>query len=200
MRQSCLWQKKSGTFSPLSKSPAARLNNIQSTKVVFLLETLEQIIEENHQALVFSQFTKYLDIIEEAIIERHWKYSRIDGSQNIKKRQRQVDNFQAGECPVFLISLKAGGFGLNLTAASYIFVMDPWWNPAVESQAVDRAHRIGQKNVLTVYRPIIKGSIEEKVLELQKIKRQLFLDLLPEDDDQIFSGKLSMTDFEHLFH
>ena len=200
LRQSCLWQRKEGTPSPLSQSQAGQLNSIQSTKIVFLLETLEQIIEENHQAIVFSQFTKYLDIIEEAVVERHWKYSRIDGSQNIKKRQQQVDSFQAGECPVFLISLKAGGFGLNLTAASYIFVMDPWWNPAVESQAIDRAHRIGQKNVLTVYRPIIKDSIEEKVLELQKIKRQLFSDLLPEDDDQIFTGKLSMTDFEHLFH
>ena len=200
LRQSCLWQIENKTPHPLSKSPVSRLNNIQSTKVSFLLETLEQIIEENHQAIVFSQFTKYLDIIEEAIIERHWKYSRIDGSQNIKKRQRQVDDFQRGQCPVFLISLKAGGFGLNLTAASYIFVMDPWWNPAVEAQAIDRAHRIGQKNVLTVYRPIIKGSIEEKVLELQKIKRQLFLDLLPDDDEKIFSGKLNMNDFEHLFH
>ena len=198
LRLNCLWQESSNIATPLSST--GRLGRIQSTKIVFLLETLEQIIEENHQAIIFSQFTKYLDIIEEAIKERHWRYSRIDGSQNFKKRQGQVDNFQSGLCPIFLISLKAGGFGLNLTAASYIFVMDPWWNPAVESQAIDRAHRIGQNNVLTVYRPIIKNSIEEKVLELQKMKRQLFLDILPEENDQMFTGKLTMKDFEHLFH
>jgi len=90
--------------------------------------------------------------------------------------------------------------GLNLTAASYVFIMDPWWNPAVETQAIDRAHRIGQKNTLTVYRPIIKDSVEEKVLQLQELKRQLFYDLLPENDDNYFTGKLSMKDFEALFN
>ena len=90
--------------------------------------------------------------------------------------------------------------GLNLTAASYVFIMDPWWNPAVESQAIDRAHRIGQKNTLSVYRPIIKNSVEEKVLKLQEEKKQLFADLLStEDDDQVFSGRLTMKDFEMLF-
>ena len=185
LRQRCLWQKIE--------------NTTQSTKITFLIETLEQILEEGHQTIIFSQFTTYLDLMGKAISERHWKYSRIDGSQSIKKRQVQVNDFQEGRCPLFLISLKAGGFGLNLTAASYVFVMDPWWNPAVEAQAIDRAHRIGQKNILTVYRPIIKNSVEEKVLELQKIKRELFLDLLPEGDERVFTGKLSMKDFEYLF-
>ncbi|MCO4795081.1 MAG: DEAD/DEAH box helicase [Bacteriovoracaceae bacterium] len=191
LRQSCLWQlEKPGQTS--------RIDNVLSTKIQFLIETLEQILEEGHQAIVFSQFTTYLDIIQQFVREKHWKLSRIDGSQSVKKRQQQVDIFQEGKSEVFLISLKAGGVGLNLTAASYVFIMDPWWNPAVEAQAIDRAHRIGQENTLTVYRPIIKGSVEEKVLELQEMKKQLFYDLLPSDDDSLFTGKLSMMDFEHL--
>jgi SNF2 family DNA or RNA helicase len=191
LRQSCLWQVP-------TPGQTARLDNISSTKIEFLIETLEQILEEGHQAIIFSQFTTYLDIIQQFLREKHWKLSRIDGSQSIKKRQQQVEQFQEGKTPVFLISLKAGGVGLNLTAASYVFIMDPWWNPAVEAQAIDRAHRIGQENKLTVYRPIIKGSVEEKVLELQEMKKQLFKDLLPDDDDNLFTGKLSMRDFEHL--
>jgi SNF2 family DNA or RNA helicase len=191
LRQSCLWQK------PVEDSESL-FGGFESTKIGFLTETLEQILEEGHQAIIFSQFTSYLDIIQNTLREKHWKIARIDGSQSIKKRQQQVDIFQEGKAPIFLISLKAGGVGLNLTAASYVFVMDPWWNPAVEAQAIDRAHRIGQKNTLTVYRPIIKGSVEEKVLELQEMKKQLFYDLLPEDEENLFTGKLSMKDFEHL--
>ncbi|MGZ3808486.1 MAG: DEAD/DEAH box helicase, partial [Bacteriovorax sp.] len=190
LRQNCLWQNRAGDLSH---------KNIDSTKIEFLLETLEAILEEGHQAIIFSQFTTYLDIIQHYFKEKHWKYSRIDGSQSINKRQDQVELFQSGKNPIFLISLKAGGVGLNLTAASYVFIMDPWWNPAVESQAIDRAHRIGQKNTLTVYRPIIKGSVEEKVLKLQEEKKQLFSDLLSTDDDQVFSGRLTMKDFEMLF-
>lgn len=192
LRQHCLWQ----TASP--NSPYV-MSNVESTKVEFLMETLEQILEEGHQAIVFSQFTTYLDIIQGIVQKKHWKHSRIDGSQSIKKRQEEVEKFQAGNTQVFLISLKAGGVGLNLTAASYVFLMDPWWNPAVEAQAIDRAHRIGQKNQLTVYRPIIKNSVEEKVLQLQEMKKQLFFDLLPENDDRYFTGKLTMRDFEDLF-
>jgi SNF2 family DNA or RNA helicase len=190
LRQNCLWQNR--TNDPSYKT-------IDSTKIEFLMETLESILEEGHQAIIFSQFTTYLDIIQHYFREKHWKYSRIDGSQSINKRQEQVDLFQSQKNPIFLISLKAGGVGLNLTAASYVFIMDPWWNPAVESQAIDRAHRIGQKNTLTVYRPIIRGSVEEKVLKLQEEKKQLFSDLLSTDDDQVFSGRLTMKDFEMLF-
>jgi superfamily II DNA or RNA helicase len=183
LRQLCLWQKQ----------PA-----LHSTKIDFLMENLEQLVEEGHKTLIFSQFTTYLDLIENKIRVAGWKYARIDGSQTIKKRGEQVELFQNGDAQIFLISLKAGGFGLNLTAASYIFLMDPWWNPAVERQAIDRAHRIGQENKLTVYRPIIKESVEEKVLVLQQSKRELFRDLMAEDDDDYFSGKLSMEDFQHL--
>lgn len=183
MRQLCLWQKQP-TF--------------HSTKIDFLMENLEQLVTEGHKTLVFSQFTTYLDMIENKIKVAGWKMARIDGSQTIKKRGEQVELFQNGDAQIFLISLKAGGFGLNLTAASYIFLMDPWWNPAVERQAIDRAHRIGQENKLTVYRPIIKESVEEKVLVLQQSKRELFRDLMAEDDDEYFSGKLNMEDFQHL--
>lgn len=183
MRQLCLWQKQP---------------QFQSTKIDFLMENLEQLVTEGHKTLVFSQFTTYLDMIENKIKVAGWKMARIDGSQTIKKRTEQVEYFQNGDAQIFLISLKAGGFGLNLTAASYIFLMDPWWNPAVERQAIDRAHRIGQENKLTVYRPIIKESVEEKVLVLQQSKRELFRDLMAEDDDEYFSGKLNMEDFQHL--
>jgi SNF2 family DNA or RNA helicase len=118
----------------------------------------------------------------------------------MKKRQAEVDRFQNGDAQVFLISLKAGGVGLNLTAASYIFLMDPWWNPAVENQAIDRAYRIGQENKLTVYRPIIKDSVEEKVLVLQNTKKELFKDLMSNDDQNFFSGKLSLDDFQQLIN
>jgi superfamily II DNA or RNA helicase len=191
LRQSCLWQKKNAAFGMMP-------TNILSTKIEFLVDTLDQIIDEGHQTIVFSQFTTYLDLIQDVLARKHWKLSRIDGSQSVKKRQEQVDRFQEGKSQVFLISLKAGGVGLNLTAASYVFIMDPWWNPAVEAQAIDRAHRIGQKNTLTVYRPIMKDSVEEKVLVLQEQKKKLFYDLLPENDDQYFAGKLSMQDFESL--
>lgn len=183
MRQLCLWQKHP---------------SLHSTKIDFLMENLEQLVSEGHKTLVFSQFTTYLDLIENKIREQGWKFARIDGSQALKKRSEQVEIFQNGDAQIFLISLKAGGFGLNLTAASYIFLMDPWWNPAVERQAIDRAHRIGQENKLTVYRPIIKDSIEEKVLILQKTKQELFRDLMAEDDENFFSGKLTMEDFQHL--
>jgi SNF2 family DNA or RNA helicase len=193
LRQLCLWQQ-------LKPSLGNAPHNLESTKIQFLEENLEQILEEGHQAIVFSQFTTYLDIIQNILTKKHMKLSRIDGSQTIKRRQKEVEKFQGGETEVFLISLKAGGVGLNLTAASYVFIMDPWWNPAVEAQAIDRAHRIGQKNQLTVYRPIVKNSVEEKVVKLQEMKRQLFHDLLPENDDNYFTGKLSMKDFESLFN
>ena len=185
LRQLCLWQRQ---------------KYLQSTKIDFLLETLEQLVEEGHKSIVFSQFTTYLDIIQDKVRERGWKYSRIDGSQTFKKRNEQVKDFQEGDSQVFLISLKAGGVGLNLTAASYIFLMDPWWNPAVENQAIDRAYRIGQTNKLTVYRPIIKNSVEEKVLVLQQAKKELFKDLMAEDEDNYYNGKLTMEDFTNLLN
>lgn len=192
LRQRCLWQQS-------QPSSEALTGGVESVKIRFLCETLEQIIEEGHKAIVFSQFTTYLDLIQNILEKKHYRLSRIDGSQSIKRRQKEVDQFQEGKSQVFLISLKAGGVGLNLTAASYVFLMDPWWNPAVEAQAIDRAHRIGQKHQLTVYRPVIKDTVEEKVIQLQEMKRELFRELLPDDDDAYFTGKLTMKDFEQLF-
>jgi SNF2 family DNA or RNA helicase len=183
LRQLCLWQKT---------------QHLMSTKIDFLMENLDQLTQENHKVLVFSQFTTYLDHIQNKVRERSWKFARIDGSQTMKRRQAEVEKFQEGDAQIFLISLKAGGVGLNLTAASYIFLMDPWWNPAVENQAIDRAYRIGQENKLTVYRPIIKDSVEEKVLVLQNAKKELFKDLMDSDDESYFSGKLSLEDFQQL--
>lgn len=183
LRQLCLWQKDT---------------QLQSTKIDFLMENLEQLVVEGHKTLVFSQFTTYLDLIQNRVKEKGYSFSRIDGTQSFKRRALEVEKFQEGKSEVFLISLKAGGVGLNLTAASYIFLMDPWWNPAVESQAIDRAHRIGQENKLTVYRPIIKDSVEEKVLVLQNSKRELFKDLMADDDESYYNGKLTMDDFQNL--
>ena len=191
LRQSCLWQ-------PDEKNASFDNTEAYSTKIKFLCSQLEQIIEEGHQALIFSQFTSYLDIIQNVFIKRGWSYSRIDGKYSVSQREKEINKFQNGENKLFLISLKAGGVGLNLTAASFVFIMDPWWNPAVENQAVDRAHRIGQQNKVTVYRPIIKESVEEKILLLQNEKKQLFEDLLGQGDGEFFSGKLSKEDFEFI--
>lgn len=181
LRQLCLWQSEH-----------------QSTKIDYLLESLEQIIGEKHKVLVFSQFTTYLDLIQNKLKVQGYKIARIDGSLNFKKRASEIERFQEGDAEIFLISLKAGGVGLNLTAASYIFLMDPWWNPAVENQAIDRAYRIGQDKKLTVYRPIIKDTVEEKVLILQNVKKELFTDLMNFDDDSFHGGKLTMEDFKML--
>ena len=189
LRQSCLWQPS-----------IANENNEKylSTKIEFLCGQIEQILEEGHQALIFSQFTSYLDLIQQVFDQRQWNYSRIDGKYSVTQREKEINQFQNGENKLFLISLKAGGVGLNLTAASYVFIMDPWWNPAVENQAIDRAHRIGQQNKVTVYRPIIEGSVEEKILQLQDEKKKLFEDLLGQSDGEFFSGKLTKEDFEFI--
>ena len=191
LRQSCLWQPGDQNNLDLDAESA-------STKIKFLCSQVEQILEEGHQALIFSQFTSYLDIIQNVFNKRGWNYSRIDGKYSVSQREKEINKFQKGDNKLFLISLKAGGVGLNLTAASYVFIMDPWWNPAVENQAVDRAHRIGQQNKVTVYRPLIKESVEEKILVLQNEKKQLFKDLLGQEEGEFFSGKLSKEDFEFI--
>ena len=122
--------------------------------------------------MVFSQFTSYLKLIKEALEEAGIKTAYLDGST--RQRDQVVKEFSEGNAQAFLISLRAGGTGLTLTAADYVFVMDPWWNPAVEEQAIDRAHRIGQERPVNVYRLVAKGTIEEKVSQLQQRKRDLF--------------------------
>jgi SNF2 family DNA or RNA helicase len=155
-----------------------------SAKLEVLMEQLSELQEEGHQALVFSQFTKLLAIVRSRLDLAGIRYEYLDGAT--RDRQARVDAFQNDkECSVFLISLKAGGLGLNLTAAEYVFLLDPWWNPAVEAQAVDRAHRIGQTRPVIAYRLIARDTVEEKVLELQKTKRDLADAILNEDNSLI---------------
>jgi len=166
-----------GLLDPKRKSEA-------SAKIDLLLDQLEEVREEGHKALVFSQFTSLLAIVRERLDQSKVRYEYLDGQT--RDRQQRVDNFQSDpDCSLFLISLKAGGLGLNLTAAEYVFLLDPWWNPAVESQAIDRAHRIGQTRPVFAYRLIARDTVEEKVLELQKTKRDLADAILGEDNSII---------------
>ncbi|HEY6079700.1 MAG TPA: DEAD/DEAH box helicase, partial [Polyangiaceae bacterium] len=150
----------------------------ESSKVQAFLELVEELRENSHRALVFSQFVDFLSLVREQLDERGVSYEYLDGSTPQAKRQERVDSFQNGNASLFLISLKAGGFGLNLTAADYVIHLDPWWNPAVEAQATDRAHRIGQERRVTVYRLITKHTIEESILGLHEKKRTLARSLL----------------------
>ena len=164
---------------------------IQSSKLELFGTIITELMENRHKALVFSQFARHLKILREFLDERHITYKYLDGATPAQKRQDQVAGFQAGEADLFLISLKAGGLGLNLTAADYVIHMDPWWNPAVEDQASDRAHRIGQTHPVTVYRLVTKNSIEEKILRLHQNKRELADSLLQGSD---MSHKLQAED------
>ncbi|NLG46763.1 DEAD/DEAH box helicase, partial [Gordonia sp. (in: high G+C Gram-positive bacteria)] len=170
--------------------------SIHAAKIEYLSEQLPGLIDEGHSALVFSSFTGFLKLIAQTLDHQKIAYSYLDGSTPISRRGAQIEQFTDGTTRVFLISLKAGGFGLNLTAADYIFMTDPWWNPAAESQAVDRAHRIGQHRAVTVYRMVSTGTIEEKVVDLQDRKRQLFDALL--DDGAAFSGSITADDVRGL--
>ncbi|HWC98443.1 MAG TPA: DEAD/DEAH box helicase [Candidatus Sulfopaludibacter sp.] len=155
-----------------------------SAKLETLLAQLDELRQEGHKALVFSQFTSLLAIVRKRLDQAGVRYEYLDG--NTRDRQTHVETFQNDpDCGLFLISLKAGGLGLNLTAAEYVFLLDPWWNPAVEAQAVDRAHRIGQTKPVFAYRLIARDTVEEKVLELQKTKRDLADALLGEDNSLI---------------
>ena len=149
-----------------------------SAKLERLCELLEGLRANNHRALVFSQFVDCLAIVRRALDERGWTYKYLDGATPKAEREREVAAFQSGEGDFFLISLKAGGMGLNLTAANYVVLLDPWWNPAVENQAADRVHRIGQHLPVTVYRLICKDTIEEKVVNLHAKKAALSEDVL----------------------
>jgi len=141
-------------------------------------------LDEGHKALVFSQFTSLLAIVRERLDADGVTYEYLDGAT--RDRQARVERFQNDPgCPLFLVSLKAGGLGLNLTAAEYVFLLDPWWNPAVEAQAVDRAHRIGQTRQVFAYRLIARDTVEEKVLELQKGKRDLAAAIISADHSLI---------------
>jgi superfamily II DNA or RNA helicase len=156
----------------------------KSAKLDMLLEQLREVLDEGHKALVFSQFTSLLAIVRNRLDSEGVIYEYLDGSTT--DRQSCVERFQNdADCRLFLISLKAGGLGLNLTAAEYVFLLDPWWNPAVEAQAIDRAHRIGQERQVFAYRLIARDTVEEKVLELQKTKRDLAASIISADNSLI---------------
>ncbi|MEO8823664.1 MAG: SNF2-related protein [Ginsengibacter sp.] len=165
------------------------------------LEELTREITENigeHKALIFSQFLGMLGLIKKTLKENEINFEYFDGSTSPVDREKAIQNFQANEnCRVFLISLKAGGVGLNLTAADYVYIVDPWWNPAVEQQAIDRTHRIGQTKNIFAYRMICKDTIEDKILKLQDRKRILAKELI--SDDQTFVKSLTKEDVEYLF-
>ena len=166
-------------------------SGLSSSKLKLFGETIDELLAGKHKVLVFSQFVDHLSILREELEKREVSYQYLDGGTPVKKRQQRVNAFQSGDGDVFLISLKAGGTGLNLTAADYVIHMDPWWNPAVEDQAADRAHRIGQLRPVTIYRLITRGTIEEQILELHRSKRDLADSLLEGTDG---SSRLSVDE------
>ena len=161
---------------------------LQGSKLAAFSETIDELLANKHKALVFSQFVDHLSILRAELDRKGIAYQYLDGSTSIKARKESVEAFQNGVGDVFLISLKAGGTGLNLTAADYVLHMDPWWNPAVEDQASDRAHRLGQQRLVTIYRFITRGTIEERILDLHSTKRELADSLLEGSES---TGRLS---------
>jgi superfamily II DNA or RNA helicase len=172
------------------------LSGVRSSKLDVLFEQLEDLVAEGHRALIFSQFTGFLGKVRERLVEENIEFCYLDGST--RNRTDVVNEFKNGAAPVFLISLKAGGFGLNLTEADYVFLLDPWWNPASEAQAVDRTHRIGQARNVMVYRLVAKDTIEEKVMALKAKKSQLFADVM--EGDALSGGALTAADLAGLFN
>lgn len=177
----------------LLKIPSAKKIN-HSAKLEQLMEMVPEMVDEGRRILLFSQFTSMLAIIEEALTKKKIHYVKLTGQT--KDRAKPVDEFQTGKVPVFLISLKAGGSGLNLTAADTVIHYDPWWNPAAENQATDRAYRIGQDKPVFVYKMITEGTVEEKILEMQA-KKQALADALFSEESQ--STKISADDLKALF-
>jgi non-specific serine/threonine protein kinase len=182
-------------------SPAIMNEKEQMPNVSVKLDELTREITENignHKALIFSQFLGMLGLIRQRLTELGVKFEYFDGSTSATDREKAIQSFQNDdEVRVFLISLKAGGVGLNLTAADYVYIVDPWWNPAVEQQAIDRTHRIGQTKNIFAYRMICKDTIEDKILQLQDKKRNLAKDLV--SDDTGFVKSLTKEDVEYLF-
>ena len=174
----------------------ASIELMDSGKMLLLEEMLDEIIQEGHKVLVFSQFVRFLNLIKKIMDNRQWPYEYLDGTT--RNRKEVINSFQEDPAiKVFLISLKAGGLGLNLTAADYVIHLDPWWNPAVEQQATDRAHRIGQKNRVFVYKYIVKNSVEEKILRLQEQKKELSDNLIISEKSLV--KQLSTDDLRLIF-
>jgi SNF2 family DNA or RNA helicase len=168
-----------------------------SGKMEEILSMLENAMAENHKILIFSQFVKHLEILRKQLDDQSIAYAYLDGST--RDRQKEVESFQNNEeIKLFLISLKAGGVGLNLTAADYVFILDPWWNPAAEQQAIDRAHRIGQDKKVFIYKFITKDTLEEKILLLQNSKKKLANDII--NTEESFVKSLTQDDILNLFN
>jgi SNF2 family DNA or RNA helicase len=166
-----------------------------SAKLESLIPQLVELVEERHKAIVFSQFTSFLDIVRRQLTEQQLSCEYLDG--RTRDREACVRRFQEDDdCRLFLVSLKAGGLGLNLTAAEYVFLLDPWWNPAIEAQAIDRTHRIGQSRQVFAYRLIVRDTVEEKILDLQRTKREL-ADAIITADNAVLSS-LSRENLELL--
>jgi SNF2 family DNA or RNA helicase len=167
---------------------------VPSTKLDTLMELLEDIVADGHRVLVFSQFTRFLNLARHRIGAAGIDYCYLDGKT--RNRPAVIADFREGQAPVFLISLKAGGFGLNLTEADYCILLDPWWNPATEAQAVDRVHRIGQTRKVMVYRLVAKDTLEEKVMALKAKKAALFSNVM--DGGGFESGAMTAADIRDL--
>ena len=168
-----------------------------SAKLAVFRELLAEALDDGHRLLVFSQFTRLLSLVREELAAQEIAHCYLDGSMTPKARQAEVDRFQGDAAvPVFLISLKAGGTGLNLTGADVVIHLDPWWNPAAEAQATDRAHRIGQTRVVTSYKLVVTGTVEEKVLQLQETKRQLLAEVF--DASDALNSRLDLADLRAL--
>ena len=151
-----------------------------SSKLSELKYLLQHIYNDKSHILIFSQFTSFLELVKKTLKDIGIPFLYLDGSTPLEQRAELVQQFQNGECQMFLISLKAGGLGLNLTAANYVILLDPWWNPSIEEQAIDRAYRIGQTQDVTVIRMLAKHTIEQKIVTLQDRKRNI--------SDQILQG------------
>ncbi len=173
----------------------ARYASVPSSKLDALLDQLVPVAAEGHRALVFSQFTGYLRLVADRCRAEGLAYEYLDG--RTRRRADVVERFRAGSAPLFLVSLRAGGFGLNLTEADYVYLLDPWWNPAVEQQAIDRTHRIGQDRKVMVNRLVARGTIEEKVMALAARKRAVF-DAVLGDDEQAFARAITADDVRAL--
>lgn len=171
-------------------------SRMSTAKFEMLMPMIEELAEENNKALIFSQFTSYLSFLKSELDARGIVYEYLDG--RTQKRDEKVDRFQNDEqCPLFLISLKAGGLGLNLTAAEYVFILDPWWNPAVEAQAIDRTHRIGQTKKVIAYRLITQDTVENKIMQLQQHKKALTESII--NDNNALLKNLDYEDLAYLF-
>ena len=172
----------------------------ESSKITQLVDITKDIIKNNHKILIFTSFKTALDIVEKELNKQKIKTYTIDGSVSSKKRMELVEKFNNDDTDVFLITIKSGGTGLNLTSADVVIHLDLWWNPQVENQATDRAHRIGQKNSVEVIKLICKGTIEERILELQNKKKLLAETLIEgEDRDQNIISSLTEEDIKSLF-